>query len=92
MKYEGGFDDLLVLAAFRYALGRQTYLVHHVQEFLREVWLDLPETARAVIKRDIREAAARGEPNSDRSGLGHVRIDEPGWLDVLMWPGGDDDL
>ena len=78
MKYDG-LNELVVLAAFRYACGRQTYIVSVIQTFLLDVWPDLSEEMREVIKRDIREAAERGEPNSGYSGLGSVRLDEPGW-------------
>lgn len=76
MKYSGELDELVVLAAFRYACGRQTYIVHVIQTFLLDVWPDLSEEMREVIKRDIREAAS----------LGDVRIDEPGWRMFLDLP------
>ena len=63
-----GFGDLMVIAAFRYCCGRQTYIVGACVEWLIDIWPMLSENTQAVIKRDLEseferddEARARGE-------------------------------
>lgn len=50
------FDDSIVFYAFRYALGRKTYAVNHVVDFLIENWNLLSGTVQETIQREIREA------------------------------------
>lgn len=63
-----GFNDLMVVAAFRYCCGRQTYIVGACVDWLIEIWPMLAENTRAVIQRDLEaeferddEARARNE-------------------------------
>lgn len=48
-----GRDGLMALAAVRYCLGRQTYIVGDCADWLRQVWDELSPNMRAVIQRDV---------------------------------------
>lgn len=63
-----GRDDLMVLAAVRYCLGRMSYIVGDCCEWLPQVWPRLTPNMKTVIARDIEaefarddEARARGD-------------------------------
>jgi hypothetical protein len=56
-----GFNDLMVVAAFRYCCGRQTYIVSVCANWLIEVWPMLSDHMRAVIKRDLEEEFVRDD-------------------------------
>lgn len=68
--------DLLVYA-FRYVLGRQTYATATMQDVLRISWLQLERENRVLFKREIREAR-------DRRRLGDERIDAPRLLRLFV--------
>jgi hypothetical protein len=51
-----GRDDLMVLAAFRYCLGRQTYIVSDCADWLVEQWENIGESTRKLIQRELEEA------------------------------------
>lgn len=64
-----GFNALMVTAAFRYCLGRQTYIVSVCADWLVANWDRFPQNVRDVIQRDLeeefeRDDAARREGNS----------------------------
>jgi len=67
--------DLIILCAFRYALGRQTYIVSTVIDFIRTNIKVLNEHQCALMVREIEEAE-----KEDR--LGDPHIDKPLWLDL----------
>ncbi|MBO0943533.1 hypothetical protein J1N44_17910 [Acidovorax temperans] len=52
-----GCDGLMALAAFRYCLGRMTYL-HHIEEPLEKV-LERREAVIQILERDAHEAHQR---------------------------------
>ena len=52
-------DDLIVVSAFRYALGRMTYVTGSTSEWLLRYWDRLSPPTQALIVREIQEAAAR---------------------------------
>lgn len=56
-----GRDGLMAIAAFRYCLGRKTYIVGDCAEWLCEQWPSLPRNVQSVIERDLREAFARDD-------------------------------
>ena len=56
MKPDYGFDDLMVTAAFRYCLGRQTYIVRECAEWLIRIWPTLSERAKIIIQRELEQA------------------------------------
>ncbi|MCY1275356.1 hypothetical protein D9M69_470750 [compost metagenome] len=56
------FDQhMLLIAATRYALGRQTYVVGDICDGLVRAWPLIPEQTRAVLRRDIEEAFQRDD-------------------------------
>lgn len=63
-----GWHDLMVVAAVRYCLGRQTYIVGACASWLIDIWPLLSDKDRFVLRRDIEAeferddaARARGE-------------------------------
>jgi hypothetical protein len=56
-----GRGELMAIAAVRYCLGRQSYIVGDCVDWLIEVWPALQESTRFIIKRDINEAFARDD-------------------------------
>lgn len=54
-----GTDDLIATAAFRYALGRQSYIVSHIVSWLRKNRNRLsPDTCARIIQ-EIHDAAGK---------------------------------
>jgi hypothetical protein len=70
--------DSMVLYAFRYCLGRQTYAVLECVEYLLAFWSRISAQTRGVIQRDIRGAIGRGEAG--------VQMDIQQWERVLQLP------
>jgi len=60
-KLNFGRDDLMAIAAFRYCLGRMTYIVSDCADWLIEQWENLSPSARSIIKRDLEEAFAQDD-------------------------------
>ena len=56
MKPDYGMNDLMVTAAFRYCLGRQTYIVGECAEWLIRIWPKINSGARFVIQRELDQA------------------------------------
>jgi hypothetical protein len=56
-----GRNDMMALAAVRYCLGRMTYIVSDCCDWLLQVWPDLSQDIRTVIKRDIEEDFTRDD-------------------------------
>jgi hypothetical protein len=67
---------ILLFCAFRYALGRQTYVVGSVAGILKENWDHMHPIERAKYKQEIREAIANKR-------AGSVMIDVPEWEAIL---------
>ena len=84
-----GRDDLMVLAAFRYCLGRQSYIVGDCTEWLAAHWDEFLPAIKRCIQREIEEAFARD--NEDREeNRGHKRLgadcDRKNWETVRkLW-------
>ena len=51
-----GRDEMMVLAAFSYCLGRQTYIVSDCVEWLIANWENFSENTRWLIRRDLEAA------------------------------------
>ena len=70
-----GRDDLMAVAAFRYCLGRMTYIVSDCACWLIEQWPNIAENARKVIQRDLEDAFKRDDEaradGNDYKPLGH---------------------
>lgn len=56
-----GWHDLMVIAAFRYCLGRQTYVVQTCSDWLTDIWPLLTEHTQGVIRRDLEEEFRRDD-------------------------------
>lgn len=77
-----GRDGLMAIAAFRYCLGRQSYIVGDCADWLREQWPSLPRNVQSVIERDLREAFAR----DDEARLNGENVKPLGWdCDRAEW-------
>jgi hypothetical protein len=51
----------MLLSAFRYALGRRTYITMETAEWLIRYWGILPDNWQSQIQQDIERAIARGD-------------------------------
>ena len=58
-------DALILIAAFRYALGRATYIVEHVVAFILHNWDQLGDNDRRLIVREILDAKNKGAVGHD---------------------------
>lgn len=67
-----------LLCAFRYSLGRMTYITGDCAEWLEDYWHIMPEEWRKQIHRDIREAIDNG--------LAGHQCDVDAWQRVLALP------
>ena len=52
---------MMRLCAVRYCLGRRTYVTWECANWLISTWAQIPERAKAIIKRDIEEEFARDD-------------------------------
>jgi hypothetical protein len=57
--------ELILLAAFRYALGRKTYMVSAVVDYLWVQWYDISGKLRTQIQKEIRQAIDSGNAGMD---------------------------
>ena len=60
MNIETDDDRLILIAAFRYALGRHSYIPSVVAGVLEQCWDDLTGRDQRLIKREIADAIERG--------------------------------
>ena len=67
--------SIIIFCAFRYALGRMTYMPSIVQLFIRDN-IDIVDTKDInLMIKEITEA-------EERDGLGDNNIDAPGWINL----------
>lgn len=80
MKIKAIDDDfnLIVLSAFRYALGRMTYIPSVVVSFIKDNWGLLDRRAQETIHKEIKDAIERNEAGMD--------IDQQEWEKLLELP------
>ena len=76
-------QDILLFCAFRYALGRQTYVVGAIADIIKANWNHMPASRRAFYKKEINEAVEMGFAGSELIGV-------PEWKSILALPDGDD--
>ena len=57
-------DDLIV-CAFRYCLGRSTYVVSEMCDHLLEHWAEICPQYQELIKKEIKDAIERGNCGMD---------------------------
>ena len=48
-----GYQQMMVVAAFRYCCGRRTYIVQECADWLIANWSDFSDNTKAAIKRDL---------------------------------------
>ena len=56
-----GWQDLMVLAALRYCLGRMTYIAGVCADWLVDKWPELPPHSRALIRTELDRAFAQDD-------------------------------
>lgn len=91
-----GTNDLMVMAAFRYCLGRMTYIVSDCCDWLIAQWPVIKQSAKDIIKKELEEVfkeddALRANPQSGYSykPLGH-NCDREQWERVrALWREGE---
>lgn len=77
-----GRNDLMAVAAFRYCLGRRTYIVDDCVSWLIEQWPNIHENAKICIQRDLEYAFQQDEAKMfEYSPLGDA-CDKAAWAKV----------
>lgn len=77
-----GDNDLMVTAAFRYCLGRMTYIVGTCCDWIIRYWGDFRPETRQLIQRELEEAF-RDDDEARADGADHKPL---GWdCDRLEW-------
>jgi hypothetical protein len=56
-----GRSGLMAIAAFRYCLGRRTYISGDCADWLVFMWNDFPPNIQSIIKRDLEEEFKRDD-------------------------------
>lgn len=69
------FNEDIIMCAFRYALGRSSYVVCRVTDYLIEVWPMISDKLQDLIVEEIIEAINEGAAGDE--------VDETLWKDVL---------
>lgn len=69
-KSETTDDELMIVSAVRYCIGRRTYMVGICASWLIRHWPELGERARMLIQRDLDEAFERDD-NTRALGASH---------------------
>jgi hypothetical protein len=72
-------QDIVFVSAFRYCLGRQTYVVGSMVEEMIKNWTNTPIERRKFFKKEIQEAVDKGCAGSES-------IDVPEWKKILRLP------
>jgi hypothetical protein len=65
-----GMGGLMITAAFRYCLGRRTYIAGECVDWILANWNDWPENVQTIIQRDLEQEFERAEQNPDWNPLG----------------------
>lgn len=71
-------SQLMVIAAFRYCLGRQSYIVRACLDWLRANWGSFTQNTKLIILRDTIEALM-----DERAGSPTIGV--PGWRAFAEW-------
>lgn len=56
-----GANDLMVVTAFRYCCGRQTYIVGECADWLIQHWSEFSQNTRSLIQRELEEEFRRDD-------------------------------
>ena len=57
------YPPLMIIGAFRYALGRMSYVVGDTVDWLIENWGDVPDQAKRVIRNELQSEIQRDNEN-----------------------------
>jgi hypothetical protein len=68
-------DDIVLVCAFRYALGRRSYITGWISDEIKRCWMKLDNKFQVLIQKEIREAI-----EEDRAGMS---IDVSSWKGIL---------
>lgn len=68
-------DNLMTVAAFRYCLGRASYIVSHCVDYLSKHWEQIPVSDKKLIHKEI-----QGAFDSESYGM---EMDKEQWQKVL---------
>ena len=83
-----GRNDLMVTAAFRYCLGRCTYIVSDCVDWLKDIWPTIQDGAKYAIIRELKEAIQKDDEDRaegrEHKTLGHD-CDRAAWLDLMAF-------
>ena len=52
-------DELMVIAAFRYCLGRRSYITGECVDCLIRIWHNLSDNTRLIIRQELDRAAEK---------------------------------
>ena len=66
---------ILLFCAFKYSLGRMTYVVGAVVDEIKDAWNDLPKGQKENYHKEIKEAMAKGQAGRD--------MDVKKWQEIL---------
>lgn len=75
-------NELILLCAVRYAMGRRSYIVSDAQRWAVERWETLGPQARTVLLRDLKEALEREKEYPGSLGM---TMDVVGWQKLYDW-------
>lgn len=70
-------EELMNVAAFRYCLGRRSYIVGTCIDWLKRYWFDFTGNIQAVILRDLIEAL--------QDGMVGAEMDDKAWRAFANW-------
>jgi hypothetical protein len=84
-------DEQILFCAFRYCLGRMTYVVSDCCDWLRERWPACGSEFRSLVKKEIDEAIVREDEHIASLGrhigctaLG-MEMDSKSWRELRAW-------
>lgn len=76
-----GRDQLMVVAAVRYCLGRSNYIVGDCADWLLKVWPALDKSTQLIIARDVEDAFKRDAQDQAHGRLPALGMD----IDRIQW-------
>jgi len=76
-------DQIMSLAAFRYCLGRKTYIVGICIGWIKKHWKQFSNNTKSVMLRDIIEAYL--------GNLTGMKMDTISWIELLKWAWAEED-
>jgi len=77
-------EDILLFCAFRYALGRKTYVVGTIVDILKNNWNSISPSQRKLYKEEIRDAITNNRAGMD------MDVDE--WNKILALEDGEESM